>query len=757
MKRQGIIPRSVFLHLCKTGTGLCTIASLWLALFASSASAQTPTYSPLFQFAIFYNLDLDISPGQPMNITGPVFCNGNIWLWPYAAMTFNSTVSSAMLVTNKMQPYDQQSSSGYTAPSYTLAGQPQSHVAPLFMPIGTNNSPSSAEDIIKLPPPNLGAPNPAAYSPTGEVYLFNEVDLIISNSAIGFSTGRGTNITIWFQDPNNINPLTQLQPNVTNVVGTVTNRYFSFVTNVQFYDFRESDTVQAVQVDVAKLNSWLTNTSGTGGNQYNQLSFLDKYHGIDSVFIYNNVPQTSSQLPAVRLVNGAQLPYTTVFNGGFNTGGLTVVTPQPLYVKGNYNVQTATSAAGASAGTTNTAYTYPAALMSDAITILSANWNDTGVAYQASGSLSSRIPASTTINAACLEGIVQSTNDSGGSLHYSGGVENFLRLEENWTSSTILTYNGSITALFPSQYATNFWQTPGNYYNPPTRHWAFDLNFTDPNKLPALTPMVGYHFPAIFSQPQSQTVLSGSNVTFSVIASSLSQLSYQWQLNGTNIPGGTSATIFTTNTNGLFSYASLFTLTLTNVQSSQAGNYSLQITNIFGLTNSSNAVLTVGMPPTITSQPTNQMVQEGNAVTFSVSASGSPPLSYQWSDNGTPLFGHTTNSFTLTIVSNAQFTGSMVLGTFQVVITNLYGSVTSSNAVLSTYMTTTPALDTPAFSGGNQIQFDVAGVSGFNYAVQASTNMIDWEPLFSNTAPFTFTDTNAPDFPERFYRSVYLP
>jgi hypothetical protein len=99
----------------------------------------------------------------------------------------------------------------------------------------------------------------------------------------------------------------------------------------------------------------------------------------------------------------------------------------------------------------------------------------------------------------------------------------------------------------------------------------------------------------------------------------------------------------------------------------------------------------------------------------------------------------------------------MVLGAFQVVITNLYGSVKSSNAVLSVYATTASALDTPVLSGGSQIQFDVTGVSGFNYAVQASTNLMDWVPLLTNTSPFTFTDTNAPDFPQRFYRSVYLP
>jgi hypothetical protein len=95
----------------------------------------------------------------------------------------------------------------------------------------------------------------------------------------------------------------------------------------------------------------------------------------------------------------------------------------------------------------------------------------------------------TTVNAACLEGIVQST-----SANYSGGVENFLRLMENW--NTTLTYNGSIVVMFPSIYATNVWLstassgTSGAYYNLPGRQWGFDYNFLSQNGLPPLTPQV---------------------------------------------------------------------------------------------------------------------------------------------------------------------------------------------------------------------------------------------------------------------------
>ena len=107
-----------------------------------------------------------------------------------------------------------------------------------------------------------------------------------------------------------------------------------------------------------------------------------------------------------------------------------------------------------------------------------------GAIAVAGTALSSRTPGDTCVNAAALEGIVPSNGTA-----YSGGVENFLRLLENWTGRTI-TYNGSIVVMFPSQYATNVWQTTGVYYNAPTRKWGFDLNFTDQGRLPPLTPQV---------------------------------------------------------------------------------------------------------------------------------------------------------------------------------------------------------------------------------------------------------------------------
>ena len=436
----------------------CTIISTATTtgqLYPVSATVKqvvNATLIPLFQFAVFYNVNLEIDPGAPMVLKGPVFSNQGLWAGT-TNINFSSTVAAAGWIyddatdpTND-DPWAQGKTDGGT-PNGNFSITPIANEDALTLPIGTNNNPAAVEAIINLPPGANGAPNAYAYTTNGQMYLFNESDLIISNAANGLASGKGTNITIWFQDNQQANALTP----ITNDVYVVTNRGsgtvtstnyvspgnatnviyagYSFVTNVSYYDYRESDTVQAVQIDVGKLNVWLTNSAATGGNSWNKLSYQDKGNGIRSIFVYNNVQPASGSpgtLPAVRMVNGAQLPSTTDPGGsGRTTSGLTVVTPQPLYVEGNYNVQTAASSAGASAGTTNTANTYPAALMGDAITILSGSWKDT---YNSSTNLASRVPSATTINAATLEGIVQSTNSN-----YSGGVENFLRLEEDWGS-----------------------------------------------------------------------------------------------------------------------------------------------------------------------------------------------------------------------------------------------------------------------------------------------------------------------------------
>jgi endonuclease/exonuclease/phosphatase family metal-dependent hydrolase len=170
--------------------------------------------------------------------------------------------------------------------------------------------------------------------------------------------------------------------------------------------------------------------------------------------------------------------------------------------------------------------------------------------------------------------------------------------------------------------------------------------------------------PSITTQPLSQTNAFGGNVTFNVVAAGASPLAYQWRLYGTNISGATAA-----------SY------TLTNLQPTNAGDYTVVITNSVGSITSAVATLTVNAAPFINSQPQSLSVNLGANAAFNVTAAGGTPLFYQWRCNGTNLPGATATTFTRT---NAQ-TGDA--GSYSVVVTNYAGSVTSAIAVLTVNVT----------------------------------------------------------------------
>jgi len=166
--------------------------------------------------------------------------------------------------------------------------------------------------------------------------------------------------------------------------------------------------------------------------------------------------------------------------------------------------------------------------------------------------------------------------------------------------------------------------------------------------------------PSITTQPQGQAVNQGATATFTVSATGTSPLTYQWRLNGANLAGATGS-----------SYAR------SGVQPADAGAYSVVVANIAGSAISSDAMLTVNVPPGIAAQPQNQAVSLGETATFSVTATGTAPLSYQWRKNGGAISGATASSYTL---ANAQLTDA---GSYSVVVTNAAGAVTSANAVLT--------------------------------------------------------------------------
>src|ERR1039458_8163322 len=166
--------------------------------------------------------------------------------------------------------------------------------------------------------------------------------------------------------------------------------------------------------------------------------------------------------------------------------------------------------------------------------------------------------------------------------------------------------------------------------------------------------------PYIFFQPSSLTVPILDSATFQVFAFSGTTMSYQWLKNGTNISG-----------------ANLRSYTIASVQATDQATYSVKVSNAGGSVTSSGATLTVLFPPAITTQPQSQAVVQGQNASFSVAVNGSAPFLYQWNFNGASLSGATNSGLTRT---NAQTTNA---GSYTVVVTNSWGSVTSAVAALT--------------------------------------------------------------------------
>jgi hypothetical protein len=231
-------------------------------------------------------------------------------------------------------------------------------------------------------------------------------------------------------------------------------------------------------------------TNGSGSNKTYTYNLITGYtYNVITGYIYSgvtgytypfitgvstNVNYTTNYVeaaePGVVLTNGGTLP----------ANGLSVATPDPAYIVGNWNVTN--NLGQGMVQTYNVSDTLPSAIFSDAITILSSAWNPANSA----AALSTRTAAPDTVNAALLTGIVPSDHS-----YYSGGVENFLRLQENW-SGVNLYYNGSMVEMFTSRIANYPWPGTGTVYNPPVRDWAYDTNFSNPTQLPPLTPRVLY-------------------------------------------------------------------------------------------------------------------------------------------------------------------------------------------------------------------------------------------------------------------------
>jgi hypothetical protein len=238
--------------------------------------------------------------------------------------------------------------------------------------------------------------------------------------------------------------------------------------------------------------------------------------------------------------------------------------------------------------------------------------------------------------------------------------------------------------------------------------------------------------PAINTQPLSQHVPVGGTLSLFVGATGTT-LNFQWQKDGFDI-----------------SAANASSLLNTNVGLTDAGSYTVIVSNPLNTITSAVAIVDVGYSPSITNQPTDATNIVGDNVTLSAGVDGTAPIQLLWLLNGNALPNATNATLTFT---NVQLSDA---GTYTLSTTNVYGGTISSNAVLLVVPAGPPV--TPGFSG-QSASLQISGPPCGHCIVEMATNMVPpvmWQVVSTNclstNGTWNFIDTNALSQSETYYR-----
>ena len=383
---------------------------------------------PLFQFAVFYEQDLEIAPGPNMILGGRVHSNHNTYLQANNNLNIDSYLSAAGDIIHGRKPGSGQSESDGNVFIKDMNGVYQNMK-------NADNSwlDSRSHDWVANSLARWGGLVQDRSHEVSEMYL-----PVVTNGPTTNLIDRATNNADSYENKAGLkivdNQALYLQADGSWRDITTDPGFTAAVTYGSFHDGRENKDVTSLDIDLQKLGD----------------AHLYPSNGI----IYASVPTGGGTLSAVRLKNGSTLQRS-----------LTVATNNPLYTQGNYN----------------TINKKPSAFLADAITVLSGNWSDAN----SRRSLDYRNATATTVNASFLTGNTETGAHGQG---YNGGLENLVRFLEKWDG---ITYNwkGSAVDLWYSRQATAAWSY-GSYYTAPNRDWTFDNDLLHIENLPPGTPLV---------------------------------------------------------------------------------------------------------------------------------------------------------------------------------------------------------------------------------------------------------------------------
>ncbi|MCY2961108.1 MAG: hypothetical protein NTY35_13185 [Planctomycetota bacterium] len=455
--------------------------------------------TPLFQFAVFYDGDLEIQPGPSMSIFGRVHTNQNLYLGSGATLRLNTnyvhavgsiyrnrkdapslsegTVLIREWVTNPWnlsEPanyYTMWSKSQMTSKGIPSVGGFDSNFTSGW-DVNSNGVYTDNGDMLPFGPgcleywnqPNGYGSGSGTTVQTGEhqlseavvpqiesISMFDQVDGgdyawdATSRSYLPVTPGTGTHKQGYYHDNADLKILvnsTGTTFKVYNGAGTdITSSVGSAVSLGTIYDARQanggSGVTKVVNINVAALQA-----SG-------------KYPPNGLIYAAHYGAGTGTNAKGVRLTNGGLLP-----------AKLTVASEDPVYIQGDFNVGSSTVTQKG------------AAVIADSVNLLSNSWNN-------SKTSSSGLPtaSNTTYNVAIIAG-----NQDTAVNRYNGGLENLPRFHENWTGKNC-TIKGAMVNTWNSVHGTGAWVYGGNRYQAPNRIWSYNTAFNSVANLPPFTPM----------------------------------------------------------------------------------------------------------------------------------------------------------------------------------------------------------------------------------------------------------------------------